>query len=238
MAVHQCKFTTRGGVRDFGIRPAPVQLDHAPERIIGRPDAVDCDRPAFRVPGVGVQEVICDVPIGIVGRGRRPNGRHAIRCGRVGRAETAVPALVNVSESVEAESLRPDRAAVRARNAGQVVMGVIAGLRVGIIERIGYAQTSQRAVWVPGKRSDYGLRAHVEFVLCHSSGVGVGVESIRVARTEADRRLRRRTIQIVGGARDRVRVLCGARAHTAGPALAICSVGERGQAGEAGQRAT
>ncbi len=129
-----------------------------------------------------MQEIVQDIAVRIVARRGGPNRGHPIRRRGVGRGKRAVPSLVNVSKGVEAERLRPDRSAVRAGKAHQIIVSVIAGLRISAVEWIRYGQTSQCADWIPVKLPDGCLRAYVVLIFLHPPGWVVGERIGRAAQ--------------------------------------------------------
>src|SRR5438445_9564791 len=108
--------------------------------------------------------VVQNVAVAVVGgskTGQRGHlvGRRRIRwLERVSRAARE-HVLGDVSKWVVRKALSPAAgAAVDLRNPRQVVVLVVAGLRISAVERVRDGVLPQRAVGVPGQISDEGLR--------------------------------------------------------------------------------
>ena len=69
--------------------------------------------------------------------------------------------LLDIPEGIEREGFVPDGAAIVARQAGQVVICVVARLLVIGIDGIGNRQLRESAVGVPGEVPHYGLAPNV-----------------------------------------------------------------------------
>src|SRR6266487_4816533 len=91
------------------------------------------------------------------------------------------PGLREVPERIVAEGLRPRCAAVRAREPRQIVIDVIARLRVAGVERIGYCESLQSCICVPGEIADLGGAVQRVFELRHPEGIGVISKRIGIA---------------------------------------------------------
>src|SRR5262249_42871304 len=155
------------------------------ERIKGKADGIERDGVAVGVPGVSMAAVACNVAIGIVGRRCSRNGGEAIGgCGVRGLECVRAAGFADVAERVVRERLRGSGAAVSRSDAGQIVVCVIAGLRIWAIELVGQSQLPKRAVRVPGEIASErkGRSTDVELELGHAQCGVVVSKDIVVAR--------------------------------------------------------
>src|SRR5271157_2664126 len=104
-----------------------------------------------------MRPVARDAAIGVVSGRNAPDLGHVVGRGGISRLKGDCAALAEVAERIIAEGLRENGTAVGAGNAGQVVMGVRATLISAVVERVGDAETCERADGVPGEVSDDGL---------------------------------------------------------------------------------
>src|SRR5262249_7695125 len=155
--VHQSEFSTGWGIDDLRVARAARLLDGAIQRIVGHGDGVDGDGVVVGVPGVGVAVVVLHVAVGVVGRRKAGDAGHLGGGGGIGRLEGVSGAASgngfgDVAEGIVGKVLLPGgSAAIDAGDAGHVVVGIVAGLRVGGVELIGDGELAESAVGIPGE---------------------------------------------------------------------------------------
>src|SRR6266700_1694215 len=151
-AVHQGEFTTAGAVNDFRVGAASGLLDHAVEGVESQSSGTDGDGVAVGVPSVGAEGVVEGVAVGVISGGDAVHAGNAIGDRRrlIGGDESRGVAgnlvLDDVAEGIIAKCLSPDGASIGLGDAGEVIGGVRAVLRVGSVQGIGDAEGSEAAV--------------------------------------------------------------------------------------------
>ena len=118
-------------------RSRHILLHHAVKGVIGKSGGVDRRRPSIYVPSVSVGAVVQQVPIRVAAC---PAKSVVVRRRTVARLPCDGPALSDVSKGIVGKGLRPHRAAICGRDAAQIVVHVVAGLRVGTVKGIGDGQ--------------------------------------------------------------------------------------------------
>jgi hypothetical protein len=102
LAVHDGELLARGRINPLcNVAGTAIPLDHATEGVIDDINGVDGDGPTVRIPRIGVQAVVSDVSVGVVGRREAVDGRDANL-----RATGSTAVRVVTSKSVATVSYR------------------------------------------------------------------------------------------------------------------------------------
>ncbi len=201
LPIHQGQFTAIWPIDNLLIaRPrmstvdAAARLLHQPAHgIIALHHVVYACGPALCVPTVlmtacRIRRQVAVVVVAVAGIVNSVGGLIVIDL--EGRAGAALwNSLGDIAKGIVAEVLLPDVGwtvrAIHTGNAPQVVMGVIAGLRVDASRNIVRGlQLVEAAVGIPGQLAYIGLRraAHVKGIVRRAARVGVVAELVRIQR--------------------------------------------------------